>query len=83
MMQGSPPYLEDFEDLWFALKPYRPIAFGTRLARITGHPKDAMLLSQLVYWTRRGRDVGSNGGWVHKTREHWFAETGLSREEQE
>ncbi|AFT86020.1 hypothetical protein [Paraburkholderia phenoliruptrix] len=83
MMQGLPPYLEDFEDLWFALKPYRPIAFGTRLARITGHPKDAMLLSQLVYWTRRGRDVGSNGGWVHKTREHWFAETGLSREEQE
>lgn len=83
MMQGSLPYIEDFEDLWFALKPYRPIAFGTRLARITGHPKDAMLLSQLVYWTRRGRDAGSNGGWVHKTREHWFAETGLSREEQE
>ncbi|SMG61283.1 hypothetical protein [Paraburkholderia susongensis] len=83
MTQGSLPYIEDFEDLWFALKPYRPIAFGTRLARITGHPKDAMLLSQLVYWTRRGRDVGGNGGWVHKTREHWFAETGLSREEQE
>ncbi|NIF78078.1 hypothetical protein F3J20_11830 [Paraburkholderia sp. Cy-641] len=83
MMDGSLPYIEDFEDLWFALKPYRPIAFGTRLARITGHPKDAMLLSQLVYWTRRGRDVGGNGGWVHKTREHWFAETGLSREEQE
>ncbi|WP_126227718.1 hypothetical protein [Burkholderia ambifaria] len=83
MMGGSLPYLEDFEDLWFALKPYRPIAFGTRLARVTGHPKDAMLLSQLVYWTRRGRDVGANGGWVHKTREHWFAETGLSREEQE
>ncbi|MDR5645365.1 hypothetical protein [Burkholderia cenocepacia] len=83
MIGNSLPYIEEFEDLWFALKPYRPIAFGTRLARITGHPKDAMLLSQLVYWTRRGRDVGGNGGWVHKTREHWFAETGLSREEQE
>ncbi|MDR8398427.1 hypothetical protein NE850_18975 [Paraburkholderia sp. USG1] len=83
MIEGSLPYIEDFEDLWLALKPYRPIAFGTRLARITGHPKDAMLLSQLVYWTRRGRDVGVNGGWIHKTREHWFAETGLSREEQE
>ncbi|WP_395065419.1 hypothetical protein [Paraburkholderia silvatlantica] len=83
MTEGSLPYIEDFEDLWFALKPYRPIAFGTHLARITGHPKDAMLLSQLVYWTRRGRDVGGNGGWVHKTREHWFAEMGLSREEQE
>ncbi|MBU9363476.1 hypothetical protein [Burkholderia multivorans] len=83
MIGDSLPYLGEFEDLWFALKPYRPIAFGTRLARITGRPKDAMLLSQLVYWTRRGRDVGGNGGWVHKTREHWFAETGLSREEQE
>jgi hypothetical protein len=83
MMTAGCPYLEAFEELWLALKPYRPIAFGTRLARITGRPKDAMLLSQLVYWTRRGRDVGMNGGWVHKTREHWFAETGLSREEQE
>lgn len=79
----SSPYLAEFEEMWLALKPHRPIAFGTRLARITGHPKDAMLLSQLIYWTRRGRDVGQNGGWTHKTREHWFIETGLSREEQE
>jgi len=76
-------YLNHFEDLWLRLKPFRPIAFGTRLARITGHPKDAMLLSQMVYWTRRGRDVGENGGWIHKTREHWRIETGLSRDEQE
>ncbi|PQV44154.1 hypothetical protein [Paraburkholderia sp. BL21I4N1] len=76
-------YLEHFEDLWLRLKPFRPIAFGTRLARITGHPKDAMLLSQMVYWTKRGRDVGDNGGWIHKTREHWRIETGLTRDEQE
>ncbi|PTB17566.1 hypothetical protein C9I57_26830 [Trinickia symbiotica] len=83
MMPGSHPYIVEFEAMWVMLRPYRPIAFGTRLARITGHPKDAMLLSQLVYWTRRGRDVEANGGWVHKTREHWLLETGLSREEQE
>lgn len=83
MMPGSHPYIVEFEAMWVMLRPYRPIAFGTRLARITGHPKDAMLLSQLVYWTRRGRDVEANGGWVHKTRDHWFLETGLSREEQE
>ncbi|MBU9477981.1 hypothetical protein [Burkholderia multivorans] len=83
MMPGSHPYIVEFEAMWVMLRPYRPIAFGTRLARITGHPKDAMLLSQLVYWTRRGRDVEANGGWVHKTREQWFLETGLSREEQE
>jgi hypothetical protein len=83
MMPGSHPYIVEFEAMWVMLRPYRPIAFGTRLARITGHPKDAMLLSQLVYWTRRGRDIVANGGWVHKTREHWLLETGLSREEQE
>ncbi|TGN95665.1 hypothetical protein [Burkholderia sp. USMB20] len=83
MMPGCHPYITEFEAMWAMLRPYRPIAFGTRLARITGHPKQALLLSQLVYWTRRGRDVDANGGWVHKTREHWLLETGLSREEQE
>ncbi|MEC5406561.1 hypothetical protein VOM14_13475 [Paraburkholderia sp. MPAMCS5] len=83
MMPGCHPYIAEFESLWAMLRPYRPIAFGTRLARVTGHPKQALLLSQLVYWTRRGRDVDVNGGWVHKTREHWMLETGLSREEQE
>ncbi|PRX92080.1 hypothetical protein B0G73_13642 [Paraburkholderia sp. BL25I1N1] len=83
MMPGCHPYITEFETMWALLRPYRPIAFGTRMARITGHPKQALLLSQLVYWTRRGRDVEVNGGWVHKTREHWLIETGLSREEQE
>ncbi|MBF3851464.1 hypothetical protein ISF79_01340 [Burkholderia pseudomallei] len=83
MMPGCHPYITEFEAMWAMLRPHRPIAFGTRLARITGHPKQALLLSQLVYWTRRGRDVDANGGWVHKTREHWLLETGLSREEQE
>lgn len=83
MMPGCHPYITGFEAMWVMLRPYRPIAFGTRLARITGHPKHALLLSQLLYWTRRGRDVELNGGWIHKTREHWLLETGLSREEQE
>ncbi|REE18596.1 hypothetical protein B0G76_1722 [Paraburkholderia sp. BL23I1N1] len=83
MMPGCHPYITEFETMWILLRPHRPIAFGTRMARITGHPKQALLLSQLVYWTRRGRDVETNGGWVHKTREHWLLETGLSREEQE
>ncbi|MBR8030104.1 hypothetical protein KDX27_41290 [Burkholderia cenocepacia] len=83
MMSGCHPYITEFERMWPLLRPHRPIAFGTRMARITGHPKQALLLSQLVYWTRRGRDVEANGGWIHKTREHWLLETGLSREEQE
>lgn len=83
MMPGCHPYITEFEMMWPLLRPHRPIAFGTRMARITRHPKQALLLSQLVYWTRRGRDVEINGGWIHKTREHLLIETGLSREEQE
>ena len=41
------------------------------------------MLSQLLYWTRVGVDVVSNGGWISKTRDQWALETGLSRYEQE
>lgn len=76
-------YRRQFERVWTLLKRRSPIAFGLRFARITGHPKDAILLSQLVYWTRRGRDVVAHDGWIHKTRDAWRQETGLSRDEQE
>ncbi|MFP3554124.1 hypothetical protein SB861_25955 [Paraburkholderia sp. SIMBA_049] len=79
----STAYHRDFDRLCTLLKERGPIAFSMRLAQITGHPKDAVLLSQLVYWTRHGRDVVASQGWIHKTRELWFEETGLSREEQE
>ncbi|WP_321944380.1 hypothetical protein [Paraburkholderia tropica] len=76
-------YRTDFDRFWVLLKESRPVAFATHLARITGHPKAAVLLSQLTYWTRHGRDVARNEGWIFKTREQWWAETGLSRSEQE
>ncbi|MFM0019483.1 hypothetical protein [Paraburkholderia azotifigens] len=79
----STAYHRDFDRLCALLKERGPVAFSMRLAQITGHPKDAVLLSQLVYWTRHGRDVVASQGWIHKTREQWFEETGLSREEQE
>jgi hypothetical protein len=79
----STAYHRDFDRLCALLKERGPIAFSMRLAQITGHPKDAVLLSQLVYWTRHGRDVVASQGWIHKTREQWFEESGLSREEQE
>ena len=41
-----------------------------------------MLLSQSIYWTRRGRDIAEKGGWFHKTTEQWAWETGLSPKEQ-
>src|SRR6266702_3929926 len=79
----STAYHRDFDRLYALLKERGPIAFSMRRAQSTGHPKDAVLVSQLVYWTRHGRDVVASQGWIHKTREQWFEETGLSREEQE
>lgn len=64
------------------LEASKPIAFNINFARITGDTKAALLLSQLVYWTRRGADVLDNDGWVFKTREQWEAEIGLSKHEQ-
>jgi len=60
----------------------RHIAFHRRLVDLTGNVKAALLLSQSIYWTRRGRDVAKSGGWFHKTAEQWTWETGLSSKEQ-
>ena len=60
----------------------RPIAFHRRLVELTDNVKAALLLSQSIYWTRRGRDIAEKGGWFHKTTEQWAWETGLSPKEQ-
>lgn len=60
----------------------RHIAFQRRLVDLTESVKAALLLSQTIYWTRHGRDVGRNGGWFYKTSEQWQRETGLSVKEQ-
>ena len=67
-------------DIWPLLG--RHIAFHRRLVDLTGSVKAALLLSQSIYWTRRGRDVAKSGGWFHKTAEQWTWETGLSSKEQ-
>lgn len=66
-----------------ALAADRPIGYSVNLARLTGDVKAALLLSQLLYWTRVGVEVEANGGWVLKTRQQWSAETALSRYEQQ
>ncbi len=60
----------------------RHIAFHRRLVDLTDSVKAALLLSQSIYWTRRGRDIARSGGWFHKTAEQWAWETCLSPKEQ-
>lgn len=66
--------------LWSLLG--RHIAFHRRLVDVTANVKAALMLSQSIYWTRRGRDIALNGGWFHKSSEQWAWETGLSAREQ-
>lgn len=58
----------------------RPIAFHRILVTWTGSIKAALMLSQLIYWTRR---TSNPHGWIYKTRDDWFNELGLERAEQE
>lgn len=64
------------------LEASKAVAFNINFARITGDPKAALFLSQLVYWTRRGAQIMSNEGWVFKSRDQLEIELGLGRHEQ-
>jgi DNA-binding protein Fis len=58
----------------------RPIAFHRVFVELTGSVTAALMLSQIVYWSKRTSD---DKGWFYKTREEWAEETGMLRREQE
>jgi hypothetical protein len=70
------------ETILQTLAAFRPIAFNVNFARITGDAKAALMLSQLMYWTKRGTSVLECDGWIFKTRDQWITEIGLGRHEQ-
>jgi len=57
----------------------RPVAYHPDLARILGGVKQAIFVSQLLYWTDKGSRAD---GFIWKTQEEWTDETGLSAGEQ-
>lgn len=57
----------------------RPIAYYPEIAKIIGI-KATVFLCQFIYWEGRQDDPE---GWIYKTQEEIFNETGLSRKEQE
>ncbi|WP_274572456.1 hypothetical protein [Neisseria leonii] len=67
---------------WQALQGGRTIAVYRSLVDLTGSLKTAVMLSQLIYWTRVGTHTAENGGWIYKTAAEWEAETGLTKREQ-
>lgn len=55
----------------------RPIAFHRVFVPFAG-VKGAVFLSQLLYWSKRGKDPD---GWIYKTYREWTDETGLTERE--
>lgn len=56
----------------------RAIAIPSRVMAIAGDTCAGLLLSQLIYWTRRGSQTAEKDGWVSKTAAEWQQETGMS-----
>lgn len=57
----------------------RTISFNPAFARIGGSAAAGLFLSQLFYWSDRGRLAD---GWIHKSQTEWQAETFLTPSEQ-
>lgn len=57
-----------------------PIAYYATLAKVGGGVTSGVFLSQLIYWTGRGKLAD---GWLWKSADEFEAETGLTRNEQE
>ena len=58
----------------------RPIAYNPIVAKAFGSVKLGILWSQIYYWSDKTNDPN---GWIYKTQDEIFDETGLSRKEQE
>ena len=58
----------------------RPIAFNRHYVSLGCGINGALMLSQMVYWSKRTKD---KNGYFYKTQEEWEQETGLTRREQE
>lgn len=58
----------------------RPIGFNRAFVTLGVGINGALMLTQIVYWAKRTKDVD---GWFYKTGEEWEDETGLTRTEQE
>jgi hypothetical protein len=69
------------EDNQFLANFDRPIAFHPAFVPIAGSITAALMLSQMVYWTKRLGEEAD--GWFYKSQADWTEETGMSRYEQE
>lgn len=67
---------------WQSLQGGRTIAVYQCLIDITGSVKAAVMLSQLIYWTRHGIHISDENPWIFKSIQQMEEETGLTQKEQ-
>ncbi len=70
---------ENYQKIIAGILGTRPIAFNRDLAKALGSAKAGLLLSQLLYWHKKGK----NPEWFYKTIRELEEETTLSRSEQD
>lgn len=71
-----------FKQTWVALQDNRPITVPRVFIDLLQSTKAAVLLAQMIYWTRQGCFIEKNNGWFFKNAVTWQEETGLSLQEQ-
>jgi hypothetical protein len=54
------------------------VAVAARVMALVGDVAAGVMLSQLIYWTRRGPNVVEHGGWIFKSAKDWQRETGMT-----
>ena len=81
--EAYPVYYSELQECWYVLQAGRIVAVYKALIDITGDFKTAIYLSQLLYWQRKGTRLNENDGFIFKSNQGMFEETGLSRKEQE
>lgn len=65
--------------LFFDILGAKPIVFNPDVARIVGSIKAGLFISQILYWS----DKGKNPDWIYKTIQEFEEETTLTRREQD
>lgn len=68
------------KDLVIQMLQCKPIAYRSDFAKITDSVTAGVMLSQLFYWD--GKSTKHGDGWVEKTQEEMYEETGLSDKQQ-
>ena len=81
--EAYPVHYSELQECWYVLQAGRIVAVYKALIDITGDFKTAIYLSQSLYWHHKGTRLKENDGFIFKSNQEMFEETGLTRKEQE